>query len=130
MKDFDNWNIIKKKTEDKNRPNIKTGEIYWCRFGINIGTEYDGKNDKFLRPVIIIKKYSNETILILPLTTKLHTGDWYFNINIKNIPAQIVLNQSKTIDSKRLENKILSLPKNKLKEIINAFTGLIINDTK
>lgn len=55
MKDFDNWNILKKKTEEKNRPSILLGDVFWCRFGINIGTEYDGKHDDFVRPVIIIK---------------------------------------------------------------------------
>ena len=29
MKDFDKWNIIKKKTEDKDkRPKIKLGDVY------------------------------------------------------------------------------------------------------
>ena len=37
----------------------------------------------FSRPVLIIKKFSNETILILPLTTQIKNKDWYYKLNIK-----------------------------------------------
>ena len=125
QKDFDVWNELKKKTESKARPIIKVGQVFWCRFGINLGSEFDGKNQNFLRPVVIIKKYSNEVVFVLPLTTKIHKGDWYFDIKINDIKGQIILNQGKTIDVKRLEDQIETLPSNKVKEIIKSFILLL-----
>jgi len=125
QKDFDVWNELKKKTENKARPIIKIGQFFWCRFGTNLGSEFDGKNQNFLRPVVIIKKYSNEVVFVLPLTTKIHKGDWYFDIKINDIKGQIILNQGKTIDVKRLEDQIETLPSNKVKEIIKSFILLL-----
>lgn len=125
MKDFDKWNTLKKKTENKNAPHVSVGCVYWCRFGINIGTEFDGKNEKFSRPVLVLKKYSNDTLFVLPLTTKIHNGDWYFNTELKNTKAQIILNQGKTIDAKRLEEKICELSQNVINNIYDSFIKLL-----
>ena len=127
-KNFDEWNILKKKTEIKKRPNVKMGDIFWCRFGLNIGNEFDGKDKNFLRPVIIIKKYNNEVVFVLPLTTKMHKGDWYYDVCISGKDGQVILNQGKTIDVKRLENKIGSLSENSAAKIIKSFTDLMFLD--
>ena len=126
-KDFEKWHIIKKNTDNRERrPKIKVGDIYWCRLGLNIGYEQDGKNEDFARPVIVIKKYTSSIVFILPLTTKIDkTGDWYFDIEINNIKNKIILSQGRTIDVKRFENFILNLSENKTKEIIKAFIKLI-----
>ena len=125
MKDFDKWNTIKKKTEDKNRPRVLLGSLFWCKFGINIGTEYDGKNEDFRRPCIILKKFSNESILIAPLTTKEHKGDWYYLLEFHNKRQFVILNQIKTIDPKRLDQYIGRISENKIKIIINKITELL-----
>ena len=44
-------------------------EIWWCSLGKNIGFEQNGKGEKFTRPVIVIKRLSLDTCLVLPLTT-------------------------------------------------------------
>lgn len=126
-KDFDNWNEIKKKTDKKeSRPSILVGDIFWCKFGINIGTEYDGKNENYARPVLVVKKYSNETVFVLPLTTQIKINkNWYFDTDIKNKKVQIILNQGKTIDTKRLERKIKRLGTNTLNQIIESFVKLL-----
>ena len=43
-KDFDSWNQIKKKTEAQEPRRYTAREIWWCRFGVNVGTE-----DSYLR---------------------------------------------------------------------------------
>ena len=45
-------------------------EIWWCSLGVNVGHEEDGKNEQFERPALILKKWSNKTVIILPMTTK------------------------------------------------------------
>ncbi|MFA5871014.1 MAG: hypothetical protein WC842_03995 [Candidatus Paceibacterota bacterium] len=55
-KDFDSWNIQKKKINTREKVifcNIR--EIWWCSLGVNIGSEEDGKNELFERPVLILK---------------------------------------------------------------------------
>jgi mRNA interferase MazF len=72
IKEFDKWNEKKKKIHEKDfRSFVHEREIWWCSLGANIGHEEDGKNDKFERPILVIKKWSNKTIVIVPLTTKI-----------------------------------------------------------
>ena len=41
VKDFDGWNEVKKQS-DAEEPRLYTvRELWWCRFGVNIGTEQD-----------------------------------------------------------------------------------------
>lgn len=72
IKNFDKWNIRKKRIEKKTQiPFFYTREIWRCSLGVNIGSEHDGKNDLYERPVLILKKFNKNTLLILPLTTKI-----------------------------------------------------------
>ena len=60
MKDFDQWNELKKKIEaEKNNPEKfpKEGEVWMSNVGRNIGFEQNGSGDNFSRPVLIIKKF-------------------------------------------------------------------------
>ncbi len=126
MKDFDIWNIKKKIIENKGRALVKRGDVFWCNLGLNIGTEYDGKNQDFSRPVLIIKKFSNETVLILPLTTQLKNTDWYFKLNINNKKSSVILNQLKVIDVKRIRGKkIVSISDSVLNDILEKLFILI-----
>ena len=125
MKNFNIWNKVKKETDEKiSRPKIKTGDVFWCRYGINIGFEQNGKNENSIRPVIVIKKYTSNVVFAIPLTTKIHDGDWYFNLEIDGEKVQAILNQGRTLDTKRFENFIVNMPENKIKELIDAFIKL------
>ena len=130
-KNFDGWNDIKKST-DKNEMDLKIreGEIRWCRFGINIGEEIIGKGKTFRRPVLILKKFSGDVFLGLPLTTKSHLGDWYYSIKhisiIDNIERSIILNQARVLDRKRLEEKLFEIPEKELENIKKVYCVLIM----
>jgi len=70
-KDFDPWNDIKKATDatdEAARLYFREGEVWWVRLGRNIGYEVNGKSREFTRPVIILKKYNQSSLLALPLT--------------------------------------------------------------
>jgi mRNA interferase MazF len=124
-KDFNKWNKTKKKIDIKNRIDVKVGEIFWCSLGLNIGVEQNGDFEKFNRPVIIIKKFSRQIVLIAPLTRQKHFGDWYLDINILNQQQQVILNQIKPVDVKRLGNSISQIPKVKVKSIIDKYITII-----
>ena len=69
-KNFDEWNECKK-NRDKNDIDIYfyEREIWWCAIGVNVGFEQDGKGERFARPVLIIRKFSKNVFLGVPLTT-------------------------------------------------------------
>lgn len=125
MKNFDKWNSTKKKINKQSRPPVKLGEIHWCSFGLNIGVGQDGRGDDFQRLVIIIKKFSSQIVLIAPLTTKIHKRDWYLNINIFNRESQIILNQVKPVDTKRLIEEVGQISEEKVIEILDNYIKLI-----
>ena len=81
-------------------------EIWWCSLGVNIGSEQDGKNASFERPVLIIKRINNDLLWILPLSTKLSNN--YYRINTRNTghESQINISQIRAVSSKRLLRKI------------------------
>lgn len=128
MKEFyDEWNEVKKQTDKRtDLTGIRVGEIRWCRFGINIGNEIKGKSETFRRPVLIIKKYSADGFFGLPLTSKAHTGDWYYSLLQKELYGYVVLNQGRALDRKRLEEKIIEISEGELEAIKKAFCSLIL----
>jgi mRNA interferase MazF len=124
---FDTWNEVKKQTDEKPpSTGIKVGEIRWCRFGINIGKEIMGKGETFKRPVLILKKYSGDGFLGLPLTSQSHTGDWYYGLIQKELYGYVILNQGRTLDRKRLEDKIIEVSEAELNDIKKAYCDLIL----
>lgn len=125
MKDFDRWNFTKKKIDLHKRPLTSKGQIYWCSLGFNVGVEQDGAKNNFQRPVLVLKKYSNQIVLIAPITSKIHKGDWYANIDLLGKKSQIILNQIRPIDTKRLIENISQISENKTDQIIDAFIDLI-----
>ena len=90
-------------------------DIWWCYLGQNIGDEENGKGEYFMRPVIIIRKYNKNLALVIPTSTKLKDNIFYHKINYKNTDYSALISHTKTIDVKRLEKKITSLPMNDFK---------------
>jgi len=128
-KDFDSWNKIKKTTDEFNTlVKIRAGEIRWCRFGINIGKETIGKGDTFRRPVLILKKFSGDVFFGLPLTTKEHKGDWYYEIKHEDVSRFVILNQGRILDKKRLEEKLFEISELEIGEIKKAYCALIMKN--
>ena len=73
-KDFDKWNNKKKYLDKSDKDLIfNEGEIWWSHFGINIGEEAYGKGEYFRRPVVILKKISQNSCIVIPTTTKMNT---------------------------------------------------------
>lgn len=128
MKDYDNWNEIKKETSfQSNFFTFKVREIYWLKVGYNIGYEVYGKGKDYLRPVLVIRKFSKESFLGIPLTSSMkndmfHYGFYPINKDKKNYA---MLSQVKLFSSKRIHDKMGKISvedfeklKVKLKELI------------
>lgn len=108
MKNFDKWNIVKQRTEQKEHTAyFKEREIYWANIGENIGFEQNGKGDDFMRPLLIFRKYSNNLFCGIPLSTTLREGTFFFNFQfLESKKSNALLVQAKTFDVKRLDRKL------------------------
>ena len=112
-KDFDEWNDLKKHIDvaEKNKLYNKR-EIWWCRVGLNIGFEHNGSGNNYQRPVLVLKGLSAHTCLIAPLTSSPNKHPQRIPIGIVgNKEASVVISQIRTIDTKRLTEKVGFLDK-------------------
>lgn len=107
MKKFDAWNQVKKSVDNKKSVYTKEGEIYYAYLGENIGYEQCGKGEKFLRPVVVLKRFGKDAILAIPLTSKVKTGKYYYHfIFTKEKQSVALLSQIRFLDTRRLFKKI------------------------
>ncbi len=102
---------------------FKEGELWWCRVGVNIGVEIYGKGSGFVRPVLIFKKFSEESFLAIPLTTQKKRGSWYVPILFSGEERIAILSQARTLDARRLVRKIGVLGGGSLRRVHGAFTS-------
>ncbi len=129
---FDEWNEVKQKTHNTFRQvGFKPRDIFWLRAGQNIGSEEYGKGNEFQRPVLIIKKLTNNLFVGIPLTSKLKEDSNYFHkISYENkkkhIENSAMVLQLKTFDKKRLMGKIGVLNQSQFKIILEKITNMFI----
>lgn len=104
---YDNWNKLKKILDTKQNPiHIRNMDILFISIGQNIGYEAYGKDELFLRPVLVYKKLTRTTFLGIPLTSKEKEGNYYFKFSYKdNKYSYASLNQIRTFDTKRIAYK-------------------------
>ena len=106
------------KTTNTHFKKVKRGEVYWCHFGYNIGTEI---RKETLRPCVIIQNNVSNAhttnVIVCPITHNSKTYPCLIPIGThfdknKNIILDGNINTStiSTIDKTRLENKILDTP--------------------
>ena len=74
MKDYKNWHTSKirlerEQFEEKKKPKFSERDIWWCSLGENVGYEQDGKHENFERPILILRKFSQDMFLGAPLTS-------------------------------------------------------------
>jgi mRNA interferase MazF len=133
-KTFDEWNMFKKNIEsEKGLIFASARDIWWCSLGINIGTETDGKNKNFERAILVVRVYNKDSILIVPITTKIKKDRFHFCIQVRNsnkvgpnhIEAYIKLTQFRVISPKRLLRKVDVIPESVFKEIKDRLKSFI-----
>ncbi len=127
-KDFLNWHKSKAEIDEtRMRPFFHSREIWWCSIGLNVGFEQDGKGKNFNLPVLIIKVFSREVFVCVPLTTKLKNGIYYHSLDLGDgILQSVILSQIRLLDSKRLQEKITTIDKKQFDEIKKAVIRLLI----
>ena len=128
MKKYDEWNEIKKEMLHQEKKKIfKVREIFWLKVGQNVGYETDGKGESFLRPVLILRKFSKDTFLGLPLTTSTKDDMFHYKFTLtSNKKVNYAnLSQIKLFDVKRVKNKLGVISKDDFEELKNKLKKLM-----
>jgi mRNA-degrading endonuclease toxin of MazEF toxin-antitoxin module len=118
VKNFNKWNKLKKEINYTLRETeIKSGEIWLCNLGVNVGYEINGKNYNFSRPTLILKaygEYGSAGAISIPLTSKFKNK--YFNLKIQE-NSYTNLTQIRFLDLKRFERRLGKISSKKLETI-------------
>ncbi len=117
-KKFDDWNLHKKELNRNSVKLYKAREIWWCSLGVNVGYEQDGTGEDFDRPIVILKGFSKNVCLVVPLTTSTKTNPYHLSLGqIDDCESFAIVSQIRLIDTRRLINKICTLDKEKFTEL-------------
>jgi len=118
-KDFDSWNKIKKNIQ-VNRSSLfcNVREIWWCSLGVNVGSEEDGKNEVFERPVLVLKVFNKDIVRVAPLTRREREDRYHKQIFYENRNGSVIISQIKTISTKRFSRKLCRLEKDQFEKIM------------
>ncbi len=97
-----------------------------CSLGKNIGYEQCGSGQKFLRPVLLIKKFNQNMFWAVPLTTKQKALYFYYNFTAPNgVKESAILSQLRLISVKRLTRKYFNVSKTDADNIRNKLVLFI-----
>lgn len=110
-KDFDGWIFKKKKYHyQKTKPPLfKERDIWWVSIGINVGFEEDGKHEKFIRPVLVLRKFNRELFLGIPMSTKIKENRYYVKVSVKGEVVSVLISQIRVLSAKRIQDKLAEL---------------------
>jgi mRNA interferase MazF len=126
-KDFDRWNE-RKKTLHKSKfmDFVNERDVWWCSVGVNIGVETDGKHQNFERPVLVLRKFSAEGVLVVPLTLHVQKGNRYHVVGLhdgKEFSA--VISQVRLVSTKRLLRFVYRMDQVVFDLIVSTTVGMI-----
>jgi len=126
QKEFGRWIQLKEilHFQLNNTPDVHERDLWWASVGENVGSEMNGKSEKFSRPVLIIKKLAVGFYLVAPSTSQEKDGSWYVEIQHKGRPMYICLHQIRTIDCRRLWSRLGQISGPEFKRVKNAFWKL------
>jgi len=118
FKDFEKWNLVKKRIEiEERKVNIRAGEIRWVAFGVNIGSEIDGKGVSFTRPALVIHVIGSHLALVVPMSTKVKEIAGYVPFEWKGKVTALCIHQMRIISQKRILSRKGRISDHRLEEI-------------
>lgn len=122
---YDKWNSLKQKIEKRKQLQFSEREILFISMGQNIGYEQYGKGENFLRPVVVLKKFSKHLFLGIPLSSKVKDNFFFHTVHFKGRENSALLLQSKTFDSKRIHYRLATLSQNEFKKLVEKFCEVV-----
>jgi mRNA interferase MazF len=125
-KDFNGWNDVKIETNAEEPRRYTVRELWWCRIGVNIGSEQDGKGDEYSRPCLILRGFGPDACLVVPLSTSPREHPLRIAVGeVEDKEARANLSQMRVIDTRRLVRKIGFLDKNAFDHIRKAAKAIL-----
>jgi len=125
-KQFLEWIKVKIFTHTSERLVLfNEGEIWWTSIGHNIGTESNGKHEKFERPVLILKKFNKLSFLGMMISSQKNEGKYYHSLVIHKTYFCFNLSQVRNLSSKRLLRRFDQVSHEELLLIQEKFFGVI-----
>jgi mRNA interferase MazF len=101
-------------------------EIWWASLGQNVGVEINGKHTRFERPVLIVHVFNAESILVVPITTKIKYGKYLHEfVTSFNEKRNANLSQLRSISTKRLLRKLEVINDNDFDQIIKKICYIL-----
>ena len=122
---YDKWNELKQEIDIKKPMLFRERDILFISMGQNIGYEQYGKGEDFLRPVVVLKKFSKNLFLGIPLSSQLKDGYFFHKVTFKERENTALLLQSKTFDSKRIKYKLATLSQNEFSKLSEKFCEVV-----
>ena len=112
IKNFASWGPFKSHLNNREPLFCKERQIWWCSTGVNVGSEQDGKNARFERPVLIVRRFTARLFLAMPLTTnmtekphKIIAPAWVNNKKTR-LNRAFLINQMRVLDAARIHRKM------------------------
>ncbi len=129
LDEFDLWNEKKKEINKKiisNNFSFYERTVWWCSLGKNIGSEQNGKNEEFERPVIIFRIFSENTVWVIPLTSRriIKKSRKEYEIIVNEIIQTADISQLRLISIKRLTRYVTTISYNDFQTIRKYLTQL------
>lgn len=125
-KEFDAWNIKKKKLEKISKKFFfKTGDIWWCSVGVNVQSESCGKGEEFRRPVLVLKKLSSDSFIGIPLSSKEKIGTWFIDFNLKGEKRFALLYQIRMFSTNRFQRHLSAIDERDFRRIKEKLETLL-----
>lgn len=117
-KDFDGWHVVEKRIEvEERKVYIRSGEIRWVAFGVNIGSEIDGKGVSYTRPALVLHVIGSHLALVIPMSTKIKNVAGYISFEWKGKITALCIHQMRIISQKRVLSRKGRISATRLGEI-------------
>ena len=98
---------------------IRAGEIRWVAFGVNVGSEIDGKGVSFTRPALIAHVIGSHLALVVPLSTSVKEIAGYIPFEWKGKTIALCVHQTRIVSQKRVLSRKGRIANSRLKKAKN-----------
>ena len=131
QKDFDKWNKYKKTIDAQSRlVNFHEREIWWCSVGVNVGSEQDSYSKNFVRPTIIVKKFTDRFFWGVQHTSTIRGGEFRVPFKLNGNLNDMLLLQLRSFDSRRLISRISVLPQSEYESLLVRIIKICLKSMK
>ncbi len=93
--------------------------------GINVGFEEDGKHDKYIRPVLIIRKFNRDLFLGIPMSTRLKDSPYYIKVTVDKQVVSVLISQIRTFSARRIQDKLAEIDTKDFKKVKESVVKMI-----